>query len=240
VSGDLDSGPGSGPAILASGVRFAYPRRAGAADGGFALAIERFEVARGARVALWGPSGCGKSTVLDLLAGVLPVACGSLRVAGVELAGSGAAQRRAFRLARVGFVFQDHPLVESLDVLDNVLFPLRLDRRARPDRAVRERARELLARVGLAGREGRRPGELSQGERQRVAIARALIAGPELVLADEPTSGLDPRRAAEVLELLEESCGERRTLLVVSHDPALRERFGTAVAVDSWRVGGPA
>jgi ABC-type lipoprotein export system ATPase subunit len=127
----------------------------------------------------------------------------------------------------VGFVLQDFPLVEYLDVTENVLLPFRISPALRLDAAARARAAALLDRLGLSGRARRRPAALSQGERQRVAIARALVTEPALLLADEPTAGLDPARAAEVVGWLQALRAERGlTLVLVSHDPAALARFG--------------
>lgn len=227
----------SGAPIQVEGLRFVYPEARGAdsgPDGGFELALEGWTVAAGERWALHGPSGCGKSTLLDLVAGVRLPSSGTVRVEGRDWASLGEAERRAWRLRRVGFVFQDFPLVDYLDALDNVLLPYRLHASLDLDEAARERARGLLADLGLGTKGGRRPRELSQGERQRLALARALVTEPGLILADEPTAGLDPERASAVLDLLEALSAERRTtLLLVTHDPAILERFENRLDVGS-------
>ena len=153
-------------------------------------------------------------------------------VDGLDLVRMGEAARRAHRIRRLGFVFQDFPLVEHLDVLDNVMLPFRLNRALTLDGGVRKRGLSLLDRLGLVGKSRRRPSALSQGERQRVAIARALIAEPALLLADEPTAGLDPQRSLDVMRMLEGLSAERGlTLLLVTHDPALLERFDNTLDV---------
>jgi ABC-type lipoprotein export system ATPase subunit len=216
-------------AILLRGVRFGYP------GSGFELDVPELRIARGARCALHGPSGCGKSTLLDLIAGVLAARSGELCVVGHSLHSLDDAARRAFRIRQVGFVFQDFPLVEYLDVEENVLYPYRVSAAERLAPEVRERARALLDELGLRGRERSPPRELSQGERQRVAVARALVSSPPLLLADEPTAGLDERRRDEVLDLLLRSAGERdRTLVVVTHDRAVLERLEQHVAVETF------
>ena len=206
-------------------LRFSYAR-SGAADAPFELRIAELEVEPGTRWAVHGPSGCGKSTFLDLVAGAQVVSSGLLRVAGAEPAKLSEAERRAHRIRRLGFVFQDFPLVDYLSILDNVLLPFRLTRALELDADARERAGSLLDRLGLGTKGGRRPEYLSQGERQRVAVARALVTRPALVLADEPTAGLDPGGTTRVLELLEDLCvSSGTTLILVSHDPAVLERF---------------
>ncbi|XP_028517082.1 uncharacterized protein LOC114575771, partial [Exaiptasia diaphana] len=132
------------------------------------------------------------------------------------------------------------PLVEYLDALDNVLLPFRLTRDLRLDQDARRRARDLLAELGLAGYEHRRPVELSQGERQRLAIARALVTEPSLLLADEPTAGLDPQRSQQILDLLEAVSSLRRlTLVLVSHEPAVLERFSRRLDVQELTTKSP-
>jgi ABC-type lipoprotein export system ATPase subunit len=228
----------TGPAVVAAGVAFSYRKRRGGAP--FALALDAWRVERGGKVALYGPSGCGKSTLLYLIAGALPIAAGALEVVGHSLERSSDAARRAFRIREVGFVLQSFPLVDYLDALDNVLYPFRLNASLTLDATQRERARRLLDELGLAGKSAARPHELSQGERQRVAIARALVTDPSLLLADEPTAGLDPEQSQRVLDLLFASCDGGRTLLLVSHDPAILERFEERLAVDALRAGAAA
>lgn len=221
----------SPPAIHAHDLRFAYPRRADD-NAAFQLVLPEWSVPTGGRVALFGPSGCGKSTLLNLVAGVLPVQSGSLEVAGQQLRGLSDSGRRAHRIRSLGFVFQDYPLVEHLDAVENVLFPFRLNPAVTLDRAARTRALDLLGELGLGDKTHRLPRALSQGERQRVAIARALVTRPSILLADEPTAGLDPARSAAVLDLLERLCADRGlTLLLVSHDPAVLGRFEHTLAV---------
>ncbi|MEO1366699.1 MAG: ABC transporter ATP-binding protein [Acidobacteriota bacterium] len=222
------------PTLLADGLRFAY-RSARHGGEPFQLAVDRWQVEPGEDVALYGPSGCGKSTLLALLAGVLTPEAGRIEVDGVELSSLGEDERRSLRIRRLGFVFQESPLVDYLDALENVLFPFRLNRALRLDGAARDRARDLLSELGLADKEKRRPSELSQGERQRVAIARALVTEPAVLLADEPTSGLDPESSERAIDLLQRLGAERGlTRLVVTHDPAVRGRFSASYDVGEW------
>jgi len=220
-------------ALIAEDLEFSY------GNGGFRLHVPRWRVEAGERLALYGPSGCGKSTLLALIAGTLSASSGSLRVAGREVVGLPEAARRAWRLRHLGFVFQDHPLVEHLTAEENVLLPyliggLRLDGQART------RGRGLLEELGLADKLRRLPQRLSQGERQRVGLARALVTLPDLLLADEPTSGLDPARARQVVDLLLATSAARGvTLLVVSHDLAVVERLDARVDVSAWAPTGP-
>ncbi|MDN3028319.1 ABC transporter ATP-binding protein [Streptomyces sp. S.PB5] len=172
----------------------------------------------GTLTAVVGPSGSGKSTFLQCAAGLDRPTSGTVRLAGQEISAMRERELTRLRRGRIGFVFQSFNLLPALTVQENVLLPLRLDGKPRDP----ERARRMLARVGLDGREDRRPGELSGGQQQRVAIARALITDPAIVFADEPTGALDQETAAGVLGLLRESVSEHgATVVVVTHDPAV-------------------
>ena len=169
-------------------------------------------VQRGEFVALRGASGAGKSTLLHLAGGLDRPDSGTLLVAGTDLSTLSQTQLTTFRNRRIGLIFQAYHLLPELDALENVMLPGRMARR--PAAEVRDEARELLTRVGLAERMEHRPYELSGGEQQRVALARCLINRPELILADEPTGNLDTRTGLEVLELLLSLGPERGTTLV--------------------------
>ncbi len=188
-------------------------------EGGRIRALEDVSIRLepGEFVALTGPSGCGKSTLLNLLGALDRPDAGELRVAGQNLGRLEDAS--AYRATTVGFVFQFHNLIPTLSALENVQVPMigrGSDRRAR-----QERARRLLAEVGLGERERSRPPTLSGGERQRVAIARALANDPRLLLADEPTGALDTDTGAQILELLRRVRDERgTTILMVTNDEA--------------------
>jgi putative ABC transport system ATP-binding protein len=209
----------SAQGVQVSGLRFGWP------GGPWSLSVPDWSVPAGGEAVVVGPSGSGKSTLLSLLAGERTPAAGEVWVAGRRVDQQSLAERQAWRLGTVGMVLQDHPLLDHLDVLNNVLLPYRLGP-ARLDAAARARAVELLGSVGLGGFEARSAAALSRGERQRVAIARALVCSPAVVLADEPTSGLDPLRTQQVVALLRRSCQAwGATLVVVTHDPAVRDRF---------------
>ncbi len=162
--------------------------------------------------AVMGPSGSGKSTLLQVAAGLEPPTSGRVELAGRELNGLSETALTLMRREHVGFVFQAFNLMPTLNVAQNVELPLRLAGR----RAPRGRVREIVERVGLGDRIGRRPYELSGGQRQRVAIARALIADPAVTFADEPTGALDTHVASEILALLRET---GQTVVMVTHDP---------------------
>ncbi|GIJ54135.1 ABC transporter ATP-binding protein [Virgisporangium aurantiacum] len=173
---------------------------------------------------LMGPSGSGKSTLLHILAGLLTPTAGSVIVDGTDLTKADPVEK-ARRRRRIGVVLQRDNLHPGLDVVDNVALPLRLD--GRPGGSARERARQLLAEVGLAGYRRRRVGQLSGGESQRVAIAVALASRPAVLLADEPTGELDEDTAAGVLDVLETvRVRENTAILTVTHNRQVAERAG--------------
>jgi putative ABC transport system ATP-binding protein len=173
---------------------------------------------------LLGRSGSGKSTLLNLIAGIDRPTAGRVIVAGTDLTALDEQARTRFRRRHIGFVFQLFNLIPVLTVEENVLLPLDLNDRA--DASGVARARKLLARVGLAGREASLPDRLSGGEQQRVAVARALVHDPALVLADEPTGNLDAETAADVLDLLDTLTRELgKTVVMVTHS---REVMGVA------------
>ena len=166
--------------------------------------------------AVVGPSGSGKTTLLNLLAGFDTPSSGEVYLAGNPLHALGEDQRAGVRLDHAGFVFQSWNLLPTLSALENVAFPLLL--KGAPRRERMERARALLAEVGLEHRAGHFPNQLSGGEQQRVAIARALVLEPEVLFADEPTGNLDTKTGARVLELLFRLAQGGRRLLLVTHD----------------------
>src|SRR4051795_13536653 len=177
------------------------------------------DVPRGQLLAIMGPSGSGKSTLLHILGALDAPTAGTIEVAGQVYEGLDDAGLTRLRRDRIGFVFQFFNLLPSLTAAENVLLPALIARRR--ERGLRERALDLLDRVGIADRAEHLPSELSGGQQQRVSIARALLLEPELVLADEPTGNLDRRSGREVLGVLRElSRAEGRTILMVTHDPA--------------------
>ncbi len=187
----------------------------------------------GERVALVGPSGAGKSTFLYCLAGLVRPQSGSITIDGLDLGAFDDERLADVRLRRIGIVYQAFHLLAALNALDNVALPLRLAGWSR--KAARERARELLERVGLADRADHRPAQLSGGEQQRVAVARAIANEPGLILADEPTGSLDPEVGEVILDLLlEEARG--RTVVLVTHQPAVAARLDRIVRIRGGRV----
>ncbi|MRD49083.1 ATP-binding cassette domain-containing protein [Caenimonas koreensis DSM 17982] len=181
-------------------------------------------VDRGEFVALIGPSGSGKSTLLNIVGLLERMTAGSYRIEGEEMQGLDDAALTRRRRTSIGFVFQFHHLLPAFSALENVTLPA-LMREGRVTPAQLERAKAVLAAVGLGNAMGKRPGELSGGMQQRVAIARALVLEPPLVLADEPTGNLDTAAANEVFALMRRMHAELGiSFLVVTHDPRLAAR----------------
>ncbi len=193
------------------------------------------EVPRGGFLALRGASGTGKSTLLHLLGGLDSPNSGEIWFAGENLARLPEQALTRLRNRKVGFVFQAYHLLPELDALENVCLPARVARLPAAD--AEARARELLARVGLAERVDHKPYELSGGEQQRVAIARALINEPELVLADEPTGNLDSHTGGEIIDLLSRLHAEKNTTLIIAtHDAQVAARAPQVVELVDGQI----
>jgi putative ABC transport system ATP-binding protein len=187
----------------------------------------------GETLAIRGRSGSGKSTLLNLVAGIDVPTAGEVWVAGQSLGSLAPAERTLFRRDHLGFVFQFFNLIPTLTVLENVELPAEL--RGLP--ASRERARERLAQVGLAGREHSFPDRLSGGEQQRVAIARAMVTAPRLVLADEPTGNLDDATGRVVLDLLRALTRQTGgTLLLVTHSALVAGAADRVLSLEDGRL----
>jgi putative ABC transport system ATP-binding protein len=200
-----------------------------------ALVDVSLAVARGEMVAVMGPSGCGKTTLLNCLAGLDTVDCGTVEVNGTDLATLSDARRTDFRARTMGFVFQSFNLLPVLSAVENVELPL-LVLRMKPHEA-RERAREMLATVGLSNRERNRPAEMSGGQRQRVAIARALVTDPAIVWADEPTGNLDSEAAGDIMNLFTELNRTRgQTLVLVTHAADIGARADRIIRMRDGRI----
>jgi len=207
----------SSPTIELRGVSRIYGKGASTVT---ALDDIDFGVARGEFVALMGPSGAGKSTCLNILGCLDRPTSGQYFFQGVDVAGLTRAQRALLRRNFIGFIFQGFNLLNRTTALENVELPLIYRRVPRKER--QRRAREMLALVGLDGREDHTPAELSGGQQQRVAIARAMVTDPAVVLADEPTGNLDTARGQEIMGLLTRLNEEHRlTIVMVTHEASI-------------------
>jgi lipoprotein-releasing system ATP-binding protein len=195
-----------------------------------------FALRGGEFVALIGPSGSGKSTLLNIVGLLEPMTAGSYRIQGEETSGLDDAGLTLRRRSALGFVFQFHHLLPAFTALENVTLPA-LMREGRVTPQQLERARAVLAAVGLEDAMAKRPGELSGGMQQRVAIARALVLEPPLVLADEPTGNLDRAASDEVFALMRRMHAELHTsFLVVTHDPRLAARCDRVIELVDGRI----
>lgn len=195
------------------------------------------QVEQGESIALVGVSGAGKSTLMTLLAGLDTPSAGEIELLGKPLSQLDDDARAALRAESIGFVFQSFLLVPSLTALENVLLPCTI----RGDDEDEDRALELLASVGLKGRETHLPSQLSGGEQQRVAIARAFMTRPNVLFADEPTGNLDQHTAATVIDLLFSLNRDHgTTLILVTHDPALAEKCHRTLHLNAGELAGAA
>ncbi len=195
-------------------------------------------IGRGEFVAIAGPSGSGKTTLLNLVGGIDTPTSGRIEIDGRDLSGLAPFELADFRLEKLGFVFQQFSLIPVLTAAENVALPL-LFRKDLAPLARKSAVISALDRVGLAGKQDRRPAELSGGEQQRVAVARAVAGHPEIVLADEPTANLDHETGGAVVALLLELNRERgTTFLYATHNPELVGLAGRVVTLRDGRVTG--
>jgi lipoprotein-releasing system ATP-binding protein len=220
------------PLIVASGVTRVLP-------GVVPVTLVRdidLAIGRHQFVAITGPSGSGKSSLLYLL-GLLDLPTdGEVRIRGRATAHMDEAERAAVRLSTLGFVFQFHFLLPEFTALDNVALPMKA-LGALPEAEMRERARFLLAALGLAEHARKRPDQLSGGQRQRVAVARALANDPPVILADEPTGSLDSKSSEQVFQVLRELVDrDGKTVVAVTHDLDLARRMDRRIVLEDGAI----
>jgi putative ABC transport system ATP-binding protein len=194
------------------------------------------DIETGEFLAVVGPSGSGKTTFLNILGCLDAPTKGSIVYDGTDLRGLGEKGMSAYRRDRISFVFQSYNLIPVLTVRENVELPLLIERKL-DAKEIRRRADEMIAAVGLAGKENRYPRELSGGQEQRVAIARALVKQPLVILADEPTANLDSHTAEEIVELMHRINAERGSTFVFStHDRLVMDHARRVVTIKDGRV----
>jgi putative ABC transport system ATP-binding protein len=197
---------------------------------GLDLTIEQGEF-----TAIMGPSGSGKTTLLNLIGGMDTPTSGRVTVSGKEVSSMSKTERSDLRRDHIGFIFQSYNLIPVLTAQENTEFVLLLQGKSEEERGAR--AKEILAAVGLAGMEGRRPAELSGGQQQRVAVARAIATKPTIVLADEPTANLDSETKAELIGLMRRMNEEEGvTFLFSTHDPEVIDVARRVVTLRDGRV----
>lgn len=223
--------PASGNRIAMRGIRKVYDTGKITVEAlrGVDLAVDAGEF-----VAIVGPSGSGKSTLMNLIGCLDTPTDGSYRLCGDEVARLSRNQLAETRNRRIGFVFQAFNLLPQLTAYENVELPLLFGNVPRSQR--RQRVELLLQRVGLSDRAEHRPTELSGGQMQRVAIARALAMDPDILLADEPTGNLDTSSGGDIMGLFEELWQQGRTVVVITHDPALARRTGRLIEIRDGHV----
>ncbi len=210
-------------------LRFGYPQSQ------FRLNIPDLIIKEAEKVAVIGPSGCGKTTLLNLISGILIPDQGTLNSCGINLKTLNDSQRRAYRISRIGFVFQEFELIDYLNVHENILLPYFINGILHLDQCVQDRARELAASMQIDQYFQARIDQISQGERQRVAICRALLPQPQILLADEPTGNLDPANKRLIRDLLiEHTARTKATLIMVTHDDRLLDQFERTIDIERF------
>ena len=211
-----------------------YYESPGRTEGLCVLKDITFKLDQGQSMVIVGPSGSGKSTLLNIIGGLDHPSTGRVLLQGRNLAELNDVELARVRNQDIGFVFQLHHLLAQCTVLENVLLPTLADKGGPSKNEVRQRAVDLLRRVGLAEHLQYRPGELSGGQRQRVAVVRALINRPGLLLADEPTGSLDEDSSRNIADLLIElNQSEQVALIVVTHSLSLAKRIGTVMELNN-------
>ena len=192
-----------------------------------------FSVEKGEFVAIIGPSGSGKSTLLHILGAVDEPSSGKVFMDGKDVFKQNEEQLAIFRRRQVGLVYQFYNLIPVLDVVENITLPVQLDGR----KVNRERLQDMVALLGLHGREKHLPNQLSGGQQQRVSIGRALMYSPSVVLADEPTGNLDSKNSQEIMELLKKSNRKyNQTLIMITHDENIALQADRIIAIEDGRI----
>lgn len=192
-----------------------------------------FSVEKGEFVAIIGPSGSGKSTLLHILGAVDEPSSGKVFMDGKDVFKQNEERLAIFRRRQVGLVYQFYNLIPVLDVVENITLPVQLDGR----KVNRERLREMVALLGLHGREKHLPNQLSGGQQQRVSIGRALMNSPSVVLADEPTGNLDSKNSQEIMELLKKSNKKyNQTLIMITHDENIALQADRIIAIEDGHI----
>ncbi|WP_426103516.1 ABC transporter ATP-binding protein [Massilia sp. TSP1-1-2] len=191
-------------------------------------------IGKGEFVAIMGPSGSGKSTLLNIIGCLDTASAGSYRLSGDDVSAMDDRELAAIRNRRIGFIFQSFNLIARNSALKNIEKPLIYQGAGAAERSAR--AASMLERVGLSNRASHLPSQLSGGQQQRVAIARALVTNPDILIADEPTGNLDSATGRDIMGLLREVSGEGRTVVMVTHDPALAAHADRTIHLADGKV----
>ncbi|MDE6889379.1 MAG: ABC transporter ATP-binding protein [Eubacterium sp.] len=193
------------------------------------------EIEKGTFTAVVGPSGSGKSTLLHMMGGLDQPSSGEIVIGGKNISRMSNEELTIFRRRHIGFVFQNYNLVPVLSVIENITFPLRLDKRKADEKLLDS----VLRFLGISEKVYALPGQLSGGQQQRVAIARALIAKPDIILADEPTGNLDSGNSVEVVRLLSDGCKKLgQTIVMITHDERIAAAADVVIKIEDGRVSG--
>jgi len=210
--------------VALENVFFQYP------DAEFRLNIDNLSFKQGSKTAIIGTSGYGKTTMLNIIAGIITPQEGTVKVNDQIINKLEDAQRRNFRIQRIGFIFQDFKLIPYLNVMDNILLPYRINSSISMNNETLQSAVSIAEELGINDKLKKYPSKLSQGERQRVAICRALLNRPPLILADEPTGNLDPENKKKIMDILFDSVEKfKATLITVTHDHDMLRGFDRTV-----------
>jgi len=205
-------------------INYSYP------NSDFRLVIDSLTIEKGKKTAVIGPSGFGKTTMLNLIAGIIPSPRGELRVNDIQIDQLTEKGRRDYRIREIGFVFQDFKLLDYLNVMDNILLTLRINKILKIGNDSKKKAGKLAESLDISDKLSKFPSKLSHGERQRVAICRALLNKPSIILADEPTGNLDPENKSHIMEILFNYVKDNgSTLITVTHDHDLLKGFDTII-----------
>ena len=195
---------------------------------GVSLGIEK-----GKFVGVVGPSGSGKSTLLNIMGGLDNPTSGDVIIGGKDISRMDNEEQTVFRRRHIGFVFQDYNLIPVLSVMENIMFPLWLDKRETDERFLAA----VLRFLGISNKAHSLPGPLSGGQKQRVAIARALVAKPDILLADEPTGNLDSANSAEVVQLLSAGCRKLgQTIVMITHDEKIAAFADEVIRIEDGKI----
>ena len=191
------------------------------------------EIEAGKFVAIVGTSGSGKSTLLNMLGGLDTPTSGTVTIGNTELSGLKEEQLTVFRRRRIGFIFQNYNLIPTLNVWENIVFPIAMDGQ-KPDKKLIE---EIIGLLGLEQKIYSLPNNLSGGQQQRVAIARALASKPDIVLADEPTGNLDSRTSDNVIHLLQMTSQKfQQTIIMITHNPEIAQLTDQTIHIEDGRI----